>query len=160
MENNEFLDDVKINEITGSGMSEVTKNRLLQTAKWAKFFGNSSYVVGLWYIYSGIKSIIAPTIANLEDFGTRQGLAKGMIWGSVIFTFISAALSFFLGSLFLKFSKRAEAYFWNQRGEDLTESFKSLSVIMKYYGIMSIVFTVLVICVFFYTIVVMAPGLR
>jgi len=135
MDTNDYLDKHVTTE--GTGLASENKQYLYESARWAKFIG----IVG--FIFTGIivlvalfaGTILASTLA-MSEMGGAGVLGGGMI--SLIY--ILFALIFFFPSLYTyKFGNKMKNAIANDNEQQMTEGFKNLKSMWKFWGIYMIV---------------------
>jgi magnesium-transporting ATPase (P-type) len=144
MDFHELLDESQGVEhgLENEEMSEVAREYLLQSSRWAKYFGYSSYLSCVWSVFSMIQTLMGSSSSNTRLGASYTSTQTTVVAFSLFVTLISVAIGIYIGNMFLKFSAGAEAYYWDGTERNLAGSFHGFSSVMKIYGVLFILFSV------------------
>lgn len=134
-ENQTSLFDVSIDE--------ASKNHLIETAKWCKFFGILGYILGGLLVIIGLFiSLIGNSISSALSQVGFPGTLLGIIY------IVLAVLYFYPSYKLLQFSKKMPTGIYSQQQETVSDAFKDLKSVFRYFGILTIIIISLYLLLF------------
>ncbi len=150
MENKSILD----NDLTeGLTLSGTAKDKLIATAKWAKFLSICLFLSSFSLIYLFVQM----TMASRSSY-SRNSLDMGELVGVLLFiAFI--VLTFFAAYNLLSFANRAILGLRRNNNKIFAISIESLKSYFKFYGYYMVIVAILML-IFFYSIYVATSGPR
>lgn len=124
----------------GTGISAEIKGYLKETAKWSKFLSIVGFVmVGIMVIAGLIMGTVgASAFSALGPDAGPMGMLGG---GMFMVIYLLLALLYFFPTLYLyRFSSKMQTALNSDSQNDLTESFKNLKSVFKFWGIFTAIF--------------------
>lgn len=134
MDTNDFLD--KHVSTGGTGLSAENKQYLHESARWARFLGIVGFVITGLVVLGAL--FAGTMMASMSSMG---GIGAGFLTGGMITVlYLLFALLMFFPSLYtFKFGSSMKGALANDNEAQMTEGFKNLKSMWKFWGIYMIV---------------------
>jgi uncharacterized membrane protein YjgN (DUF898 family) len=125
-------------------LDPVSKTYLQDAARWGKFLAVVGFVIiGILIVFGIIVTALDPDSIYYNDPDVDQNMYAGTMAGTIIAFLIMGLVYFFPCLYLLRFSNKMKAALISNDQETLNHSFKNLKSLMRYTGILTLIFVIM-----------------